>query len=138
MSEDDEGEVEEFLYLELDDALEIYGAIIGGSPEQAGDHLRSREALAGALARPVNYANYENADLARQAAVLAHGIAETQPFIDGNKRTALVAMLTFLELNGFTVDATDSELANWILSFSSEVDPATVADILRDRLRPLV
>jgi prophage maintenance system killer protein len=28
--------------------------------------------------------------------VLAHGIAETQPFVDGNKRTALVAMLTFL------------------------------------------
>jgi death-on-curing family protein len=113
---EDPGEVEELLYLELKDALEIYGAIIGGSPAQAADHLRSREALIGALARPINYAHYGNADLALQAAVLAHGIAETQPFIDGNKRTALVAMLTFLELNGFAVDATDREMAQWIIN----------------------
>ena len=136
MSKDSE-EVEEFLYLELDDALEIYGAIIASSAAQAADHLRNRDALAGALARPINYAHYENADLALQAAVLAHGIAETQPFVDGNKRTALVAMLTFVELNGFTVDATDSELADWIISFSNEVDAATVADTLRERLQPL-
>ena len=56
MSKDPE-EVEEFVYLEFDDALEIYGAIIGGSAAQAADHLRSREALAGALARPINYAH---------------------------------------------------------------------------------
>jgi death on curing protein len=133
----DVDEVEEFLYLELDDALEIYGAIFGSSAAQATDHLRNREALAGALARPINYAHYENADLALQAAVLAHGIAETQPFIDGNKRTALVATLTFLELNGFTVDATDGELADWIISFSRGVDPAILADTLRERLQPL-
>lgn len=69
--------------------------------------------------------------------MLSHGIAETQPFIDGNKRTALVAMLTFLELNGFTVDATDREFADWIISFSSGVAPGIVADTLRKRLRPL-
>jgi hypothetical protein len=43
------------------------------------------------------------------AAVLAHGIAEGQPFLDGNKRLALVAMLTFLEINGYRVDATHPE-----------------------------
>jgi prophage maintenance system killer protein len=48
-----------------------------------------------------------------QAAVLAYGIAEGQQFIDGNKRTALVAMLTFLEINGMEVDASDPELADW-------------------------
>jgi prophage maintenance system killer protein len=35
-----------------------------------------------------------------QAAVLAHGIPEGQFFIDGNKRLALVAMLTLLEVRG--------------------------------------
>jgi prophage maintenance system killer protein len=35
-----------------------------------------------------------------QAAVLAHGIAEGQPFIDANKGTALAALRTFLRLNG--------------------------------------
>ena len=134
MSEDPE-EVEEFVYHELDDALEIYAAIIGGSSVQAVDHLRSRDALAGALGRPINYAHYKQADLALQGAVLAHGIAETQPFLDGNKRTALVAMLTFLELNGFRIEATDRELADWIISFSAGTDPTTVADTLRERLR---
>jgi death-on-curing protein len=128
---------EEFIYLELDDALEIYAAIIGGTAVQAGDHLRRRQALEGALSRPVSYAHYEQADLARQGAVLAHGIAETQPFIDGNKRTALVAMLTFLELNGFSVEASDPELAEWILSFSRGAAPEEVAAKLRALLRTI-
>jgi death-on-curing protein len=66
--------------------------------------------------------------------VLAHGIAETQPFIDGNKRTALVAMLTFLEINGYRVRATDRELADWIISLSRGTTPESLAQILRDRL----
>lgn len=69
--------------------------------------------------------------------MLAHGIAETQPFLDANKRTALIAMLTCFELNGFTLEATDRELADWIISFSGGVPPATVADCLRQRLRPI-
>jgi death-on-curing protein len=134
---DEPFEGEEFVYLELDDALEIYAAIIGCTAAQAGDHLRSRQALEGALSRPVSYAHYEHADLARQGAVLAHGIAETQPFIDGNKRTALVTMLTFLELNGFRVEANDPELAEWILSFSRGAAPEDVAAELRARLRAI-
>jgi death-on-curing protein len=91
------------IYLELADALQLYAAIIGGSLAQAADQLRDQAALEGALARPRSYSDYENADLALQAAVLAHGIAEGQAFIDANKRLALVAMLTFFELNGYGV-----------------------------------
>ncbi len=98
------------------------------------DHLRSRDALAGALGRPASYAHYEQADLALQAAVLAHGIAETQPFVDGNKRTALVAMLTFLEINGHRVQAPDPELAGWIISFSRGTTPQVIATAIRSRL----
>lgn len=61
---------------------------------------------------PGTYAHHEKADLALQAAVLAHGIAEGQHFLDGNKRMALVAMLTFLEINGFRLKASDRELAD--------------------------
>ena len=39
------------------------------------------------MARPATYAHYEKADLALQAAVLAHGLAEGQLFIEGNKRS---------------------------------------------------
>lgn len=66
--------------------------------------------------------------------MLAHGIAETQPFVDGNKRTALVAMLTFLELNGHRVKATDREPANWIIGYSRGVSPHETAELIRSRL----
>jgi death-on-curing protein len=112
------GELEEPVDLTADDVLDIHTAIIEATATEAADHLRSRDALEGALGRPVAYAHYEQADLALQAAVLAHGIAETQPFIDGNKRTALVAMLTCLDVNGHSVQATDPELADWISSLS--------------------
>lgn len=72
--------------------------------------------------------------MALQAAVLAHGMAETQPFIDGNKRTALIAMLTFLELNGFSLAATDQELAAWMIAFSSGSAPEQIAERLRSHL----
>jgi death-on-curing protein len=134
MAEHDEPD--EPVYLELDDALEIYAAINGATAAQAAHHLRNRDALQGALGRPRTYAYYEQADLALQAAVLAHGIAETQPFVDGNKRTALVAMLTFLELNGRRVQATDPELADWIISFSRGTSATQVADGMRERLIP--
>jgi death-on-curing protein len=72
--------------------------------------------------------------VARQAAVLAHGIAESQAFLDGDKRLALVAMLTFLEVNGYTVDATDPELAGWIIDLSAELEPESLAETIRPRL----
>lgn len=132
--DDDSGTVEEPVYLILDDVLEIYSAIIDSTATQAADHLRSREALEGALARPAHYAHYQQADIALQAAVLAHGVAETQPFIDGNKRTALVSMLAFLEVNGYVVRASDPELADWIISLSRGTTPEDLAQTLRDRL----
>ena len=49
-----------------------------------------------------------------QAAILAHGIAQNQSFLDGNKRTAVIAMSTFLALNGWDVDVPNSRLAQLI------------------------
>src|ERR1700722_1946609 len=109
MEGDEPGETE-LVYLTLPDILDLYTLIIGALASEAADYLRNRDGLQGALARPETYAHYEAADLALQAAVLAHGIAESQPFIDGNKRMALVAMLTFLEINGLRVEASDPEL----------------------------
>jgi death-on-curing family protein len=98
----------EFVYLTIEDALELYAAIVSGTTVDAAGALRARSTLEGALARPASYAHYERADIALQAAVLAHGIAEGQPFLDGNKRLALVSLLTFLEVSGYRINATDS------------------------------
>lgn len=125
------------IYLELADALQLYAAIIDGTPAQATDQLRDQSALEGALGRPRSYGDYEDADLALQAAVLAHGIAESQAFVDANKRLALVAMLTFLELNGYRVRASDPDLADWILSFSADTTPQQLAPLVRDAMQPI-
>ena len=124
------------VYLTLDDVLELFAAIIDATPTEASNQLRSRDGLAGAVARPATHAHYEDADLALQAAVLAHGIAETQPFIDGNKRIALVAMLTFLEINAVGLQATDPELASWIIDLSSGSTPEDLAATIRRAARP--
>jgi death-on-curing protein len=84
------------------------------------------------LKRPATYA-----DLAMQAAVLAHGIAEGQSFLDGNKRAALIAMLAFLEINGVGINASDPELAAWILSLSAGATPEDLALRIREASRPL-
>src|ERR1700744_5654020 len=99
MTEVQPGEVEP-VYLTLADLLELHALIIEATAAEATDQLRNRAGLESAIARPETYAHYQDADLALQAAVLAHGIAEGQQFIDGNKRTALIAMLAFLEING--------------------------------------
>lgn len=94
MAEGQLGEIEQ-IYLTLGDVLELHALIIDATPAEAANQLRNQPGLESALARPETYAHYQAADLALQATVLAHGIAEGQQFIDGNKRTALIAMLTF-------------------------------------------
>jgi len=86
--------------------------------------------------RPQHAAHYEGADLAQQAALLLCGIAETQPFVDGNKRTALVVALTFLEINGYVVDLSEDELVQLMFDIADDKPVAEVAVLLRSRLHP--
>ena len=45
-----------------------------------------------------------------KAARLAYGLVKNHPFIDGNKRIGVLAMISFLELNGIKLVCTDDEL----------------------------
>jgi death-on-curing protein len=123
-------------YLALDDVVRLHGRIFGVDADVARDQLRDPGALESAIARPANHAAYQGADLASQAAILAHGIAQSQCFLDGNKRTALVAMTTFLALNGWDVGLPDSRLADLILSFAHGVQAEELAAELRPSLNP--
>jgi death on curing protein len=127
----------EVAYLTADDVIALHAMAMGISETEAAARLRSREGLESATARPLWHARYGQADLPRQAAVLAHGIAETQLFIDGNKRTAWIALRTFLVVNGYDVTATQSERASWILELSRGASPDDLAAHLRTALIPL-
>ena len=76
----------------------------GGAPG-----LRDAGLLESALARPLNRAGYSAPDTSELAAVYALGIIGNHPFIDGNKRTAYVALETFLALNGLRFPVTDAD-----------------------------
>lgn len=56
--------------------------------------LRDEGLLESALMRPQMAAHYEEADITRQAALLAVGISQAQAFLDGNKRTAYLTFRT--------------------------------------------
>ena len=70
--------------------LRVYGGAAG---------LRDRGMLESALGCPQNKCSYGGADLAKLAAAYAFGIARNHPFVDGNKRASLLALITFLGLN---------------------------------------
>ena len=70
-----------------------------------GQAIRDEGLLDSALNRPLNmFASGEPA-LFDLAAAYAYGIAANHPFADGNRRTACVAALTFLRINGYRVEA---------------------------------
>lgn len=89
----------DFVWILEETVTAIHGRQIaehGGS-----EGIRDQGLLQSALARPQNLLAYgEDVDLAALAASYAFGIAKNHPFIDGNKRTALVVMRTFLAANG--------------------------------------
>jgi death on curing protein len=103
--------------------------------------LRSEPALESAVMRPQMAAHYEQADLVRQAALLAVGISQAQAFLDGNKRTAYASLEVFLDLNGLRYAADPLELAYQLEAVAERTDSLTDATDrfeawLRSRVAP--
>jgi death on curing protein len=103
-------------------------AIHGGS---AG--LRDQSLLESALDRPRNKWAYEQAALPELAAAYGYGIARNHPFIDCNKRTALLAIYTFLGVNDVDFVVPEADAAAMILSLAAgEVSEESLARWIRD------
>ncbi|MBW8744776.1 MAG: type II toxin-antitoxin system death-on-curing family toxin [Sphingomonas sp.] len=100
-----------------------------------GQGIRDLRLLDSAMARPHNLATYGSPDAAALAAAYAYGIARNHPFIDGNKRTALVVSETFLTLNGYGLDASDAEMVVAFLALAAgELTEEELADWFREHL----
>jgi death-on-curing protein len=73
--------------------------------------LRDENALESALSRPQQHWHYDpKADLAVLAAAYGFGLVRDHPYADGNKRIGFLAVVTFLELNGVTLEAKDADV----------------------------
>jgi death-on-curing protein len=102
-----------------------------------GEGVRDSRLLESAMDRPQKHADYGDPDIADLAAAYAFGIARNHPFVDGNKRTAAVVTETFLLLNGFSLAATDAELAVAFLALAAgELSEEEMADWFRGHLQP--
>jgi death on curing protein len=121
--------------------------VIAAHEESLAEHggpsgIRDLGMLESALARPKNLFAYaeEVPSLQRMAAAYAFGIAANHPFLDGNKRTALIASVTFLRLNGLRLVAekaetymafyglaagtlSEEELAGWFVRHTVAIQP---------------
>lgn len=114
--------------------------LIAAHDEQLAEHggaagFRDEGLFDSALARPLNLANYESPDVSALAASYAVALAKNHPFVDGNKRTAFVAMELFLWLNGQDLNAGDAECVLAMLAVAAgEWDEATLGAWLRERI----
>jgi death-on-curing protein len=105
--------------------------------EQLTEHggglgTRDEGLLESALARPLQLAAYGHPDAAALAAAYGYGLAKNHPFIDGNKRTAFVAMELFLALNGWSLNASDADCVLTMLGVASgDISEASFADWVR-------
>lgn len=90
-------------------------ARFGGTPG-----LRDEGLLDSALARPRQiYAYAADPTMARLAAAYGSGIVRNHPFVDGNKRAALLAVAVFLRLNGYELDPDEADEVTTILALAA-------------------
>jgi len=103
------------------DQLEWYGGKSG---------IRNEELLESALAQA--HASFErdyvHQDIFHMAAAYGFHLCQNHPFYDGNKRTALIAMYTFLYVNGYQMKADKKSL------FAIMMDLAK-GNVSKDQLR---
>ncbi len=90
----------------------------GESVDEHGGAVGIRDAglLESALSRPLNIAADGSPDVSDLAASYCLGLVKNHPFVDGNKRTAFLAVGMFLYLNGYRLQATQAEATLTILS----------------------
>ena len=116
-------------------------ALLAVHEEQLAEHggaagTRDAGLFESALARPPHLAAYADPDAADLAAAYGFGLARNHAFVDGNKRTAFVAVELFLALNGFELVANDADCVLTMLALASgEIDDAAFAAWLRSHLQ---
>ena len=118
-------------WLSVDLVVAIHGEQLREFGGPAG--LRDPGMLESALGRPRNKWSFGEEDLAVLAAAYAFGVARNHPFVDGNKRAALLSLVTFLGLNGIDFEAPNSEAVVIIQGLASgEIDEDGLARWIRD------
>lgn len=106
-------------FLTLDDVLALHADQIRRYGGASG--IRDVALLQSALGNVS--ATFEGAflheTLFEMAAAYLFGICRNHPFVDGNKRTAVLAALVFLALNGVDIDADQDEFYDLVIGVTA-------------------
>jgi death-on-curing protein len=124
---------EEPEFLTLDEILEIHDDQIQHYGGDVG--IRDRGLLESAVAMPQQSfgGQYFHRDIFEMAAAYAFHVAESQAFVDGNKRTGLAAAYVFLALNGFRLIEQEDRLYEAMIAVGTRrLDKAGLAQLLRE------
>lgn len=112
-------------YLTVKDVLLLHELQI---EKYGGSHgLRDLGLLESAVARPQSTFGGQDlySDVFLKGAALVHSLLLNHQFVDGNKRTAMFSVMTFLELNGYEFIAEQKEVVNtavWIENKKPKLD----------------
>ena len=121
-------------HLTLEEVRTIHALMIeryGGTPSE-----RDPQGLESALAQP-SAEYFGHPTPAGQAGAYLFHLCQAHAFVDGNKRTAVFAMLTFLHLNGFALAASDDDLFNLVVGVAKgEQGKEHATALLKGWLRP--
>lgn len=112
-----------------DETIAMFGGTLG---------IRDRGLLQSALDRPKNSFYYgKEPSLFDMAAALCQGIAKNHPFLDGNKRTALLAGRALLFLNGFAFEPNEADEVNIMVAVADgSIDVKALATWFKDFSAP--
>lgn len=124
---------EEPEFLTLEEILEIHDDQILRYGGDVG--IRDRGLLESAIAMPQQSfgGQFLHNDIFEMAAAYAFHVAESQAFVDGNKRTGLAAAYMFLGLNGFRLIEQDDRLYEAMIAVGTRrMDKAGLAQVLRE------
>jgi len=125
--------IEDPEFLTVDDVLELHRDQIeryGGDPG-----IRDRGLIEAAVAMPRQSfgGQFLHVDLFEMATAYAFHLAESQAFLDGNKRVGLAAAYVFLELNGYVLSRDEDRLYDAMIAIGThQLDKAGLAKVLRE------
>jgi death-on-curing protein len=122
-------------YLNIVELILINEELIGKKSQ-----LRDVDLLESAVLRPMTSAFGEDAyaTIHDKAAALFHSLSRNHAFVDGNKRTSVLATILFLEMNGYAVTWDEEQALEFVLQIAQGgTDWDVIADWLRANSTPI-
>jgi death on curing protein len=109
--------MKKWIWLDREVLLAVHDEQLAEHGGQTG--VRDMALFESALARAQQLAAYGEPTVAALAAAYGYGISRNHPFLDGNKRTAFVAVELFLILNGCRLTVNDVDCVITMLEVAS-------------------